>query len=463
MRNPLSELAAKPAPSISFRLVSILIRGLMMIVCTGGVRGQDALPLHVRLEVDSGPFYTGQGIELGVAVSGRDQRPVIELPRLTSAELWVCGTSFQPMNATGIGQVSSGENVYITRLRLVPRRPGPLEVPAIVARLGSQSGRSRSLRLAIEPVPLEGRPAEFLGGVGDLALEASVTPTAARVGQELLYRIRITGPAAWGTTSRPNLSRLERISLGPRIRPLPDEVENEPPARTFVFRIRPTRAGPATLPPVSVAAFDPSTMRYVTRVTRGLPIRAVAVAPFDPTTIDYPPPVGGRRLTVGAARSFLAALAVLLVGGTLLAVVARRRRWLAGQTGPGAARRFARRLARELGTRSRNHLAGNGQDGVPRQIIDGLIAYARIGTGRPPGALTPEEAERVVRRQTRSETLAAEAAALVRRCDRELFSSRPAKAEYDVVQLGSDARELFLALGRVPVPAHDGSQRTANA
>ena len=462
MRNSVPELAVRPAPVVSGRVWSILILGLVVIAWPGGVRGQDALPLHVRLEVGPGPYYMGQGIELGLAVSGRDQRPAIELPRPTGADLWACGTSFQPINATGIGQVTSSENVYITRLRLVPRRPGPLEVPAVVARLGSQSGRSRSLRLAIEPLPHDGRTAEFLGGVGDLALEATVTPASVRVGQELLYRIRITGPAAWGATSRPDLSRLEQISLAPRIQPLPDEVENEPPARTFLFRIRPTRAGTATLPPVPVAAFDPSTMRYFTRVTRGLPIRAVAVAPFDSGTIDYSPP-GNRLRAVGAAWLLLAGATMLLLVGTLLTVVARRRRWLALQTGPGAARRFARRLARELESRRGDHLAGDGHDGVPRQIIDGLIAYARIGTGRPPGALTPAEAERVVRGQTRSETLAAEAAALVERCDRELFSARPAEAKNEVDHLGGDARELFLALGRMPISEHDRSQRTANA
>ena len=60
----------------------------------------------------------------------RDQRPTIELPRPSGAELWECGTSFRPISATGIGQVTSGENVYVTRLRLVPRRPGHAGGPA---------------------------------------------------------------------------------------------------------------------------------------------------------------------------------------------------------------------------------------------------------------------------------------------------------------------------------------------
>ena len=138
-----------------------------------------------------------------------------------------------------------------------PRRPGTLEIPSIRARLGDQSGRSRPVRVTVRPVPAEGRPAEFLGGVGRFALQAEADPRSVRVGQELEYRITVTGPAAWGMTGRPELKRFDRLPIGLRIEPRPVESTNEPPSRTFVYRLRPTRPGDAVLPPVSIAAFDP--------------------------------------------------------------------------------------------------------------------------------------------------------------------------------------------------------------
>ena len=141
MRNAVCEFAAKPALPVPGRVWSILMRGLLLFAWSGEASGQDAIPLRVRLEVGPGPFYTGQGIELAVAVTARDQRPAIELPRPNGADLWTCGTSFQPISATGIGQVTSGENVYITRLRLVPRRPGSLEVPAVIGPAGRPVGQ----------------------------------------------------------------------------------------------------------------------------------------------------------------------------------------------------------------------------------------------------------------------------------------------------------------------------------
>ena len=274
--------------------------------------------LRVRLEAGPGPYYEGQGIELAALVLGRDQRPKIELPRLSHAEIWTAGTSFKPVSATGIGSVESGDNLYITRLRIVPRRSGPLEIPPILARIDGRSGRSGPLRLTVEPVPFEGRPAEFLGGVGEFSVQASVMPTTIRVGQEFIYRIGLTGPAAWGTTSRPDLSRFDRIPLALRVEPLPDERTSEPPSVTFVYRIRPTRAGSGVVPPVAIAAFDPRSMRYITKVTQGVPIKAAAVPAFDPRTINYTAPDGDRNRRIAWASTALVLILCAFLG---LAVV----------------------------------------------------------------------------------------------------------------------------------------------
>ena len=75
-----------------------------------------------------------------------------------------------------------------------------------------------------------------------------------------------------------------------------------------------------------------------------------------------------------------------------------------------------------------------------QRIIDGLIAYARLGIGRPPGALTPAEARSVVHTLTRSEDLASQAAALVARCDGCLFSER--RTDHDAEQLVASPRTL---------------------
>jgi hypothetical protein len=201
--------------------------GLFM---AGAAIGQESDELRVRLEVAPGHRFVGQEFELRVGVVGTDQRPKIEPPSIGGADVWAIGTDLKPISVSGIGAEVAEANLFVSRFRVVPRRSGALEIPAIPARIGSRSGRSRPARLSIRPVPPEGRPAEFLGGVGRFALQAEVTAKVVRVGQELDFRITVTGPAAWGMSDRPELKRYDRLGIGLRIEPKQAETTQEPPS-----------------------------------------------------------------------------------------------------------------------------------------------------------------------------------------------------------------------------------------
>jgi hypothetical protein len=310
---------------------------------------------------------------------------------------------------------------------------------------------------------LEGRPSEFLGGVGRFTLQAEARPTNVRVGQELDLRITVTGPAAWGMTARPELKRYDRLSIGLRIEPKPDEITHEPPARTFVYRLRPVRAAEAVLPPVAIAAFDPGLSRFITQVTAGVPVRVVAVPTLDPAWIGD----GAAGLSTGGMTGELetiGSLAVVLLVGVILGFVWVRRRASRGPAqGPAAARQYAARLARSLRS---DRLAQDGrglicvsgstagdssepcQDAAHR-VSEELVHYLLLGTGRPTGALTPAEAQEGVAHCTGSDALGAQAAQLAARCDGILYRDAPAPTVDDPHRLLEDARGLFAALGRV--------------
>ncbi len=402
------------------------------------VQAQTTEDLPVRIEARPGPYLVGQGVDLAVSVAARDQRPKLELPALKDARLWTVETSFKPLSVSAIGQSLSGENAFVTRLRLVAQSPGVLEVPPITARLDDREGRSRPLRLKFENPPIEGRPSGFLGGVGDFSAQAEADQGQVRVGQEFLYRIRIAGPAAWGMTLRPDLARLRALPINPRIDDLADETVDEPPGRTFVYRVRPMKPGDVVLPPVSIASFDARAGRYMTRVAPSVPLKVVAVPAFEAANLDYAEPGPSRPRTV------LTALAVLTTGGASLigAVVAGRRlrrRWLGSpRTGLGPARTFARETAVRLSSSDGTDLA--------QVVIDALVEYGRLSVDRPPGALTPDEARGAVSRGTGSERLGQCAARITARCDRMLFAEDGEPD--DAASLRRDAQELFSALGR---------------
>ncbi|MDG3005085.1 hypothetical protein [Paludisphaera mucosa] len=398
--------------------------------------------LTVRMRTRGVRVLVGQGVDVFVDVPARDRRPKLELPTLRDARMWPVEESFRPMGMSAIGETVASDNVFSTRLRLVATAPGRLDVPPVAARLDERSGRSAPLRLTAENPPVAGRPPGFLGGVGDFDAWAEVEPAQARVGQEVTYRIRIEGPGAWGMTTRPGLDRLRALAVEPRVEDRPDETTDEPPERAFVYRVRPMKPGEVVLPPVSIAAFDPRIGRYITRATNGVPLKVVAVPAFDAGGLDYHPP------SPGISPWRLAAVVGLIVGVlAVLGLVAFRRRvakWLRRRlVGGRGARRYAGEAARRF------HKSDGSGDDPAQAAIDALIEYARLGVGRPPGALTPEEAGAAVAGASGSDELGRRAAGLAARCDRVLFAARgPDGGRDESDRLRRDAQELFEALGR---------------
>jgi hypothetical protein len=438
-----------PPPSHPHRLVRLAAAGFLAVVLGfsfGSSRARADDDLQVRVDVAAGPYLVGQGIDMRVAVVARDQRPTLELPAPDDAKLWTVDTSFKPISVNSVGSNVSGENLFLTRLRLVPRRAGTLEIPPVVARLGDREGKTRSLRLKIENPPLEGRVPDFLGGVGAFSAEAETDAERVRVGQELDYRIRVTGPAAWGMFARPDLARLRSLPIEVRVEARADETVDEPPQRTFVFRVRPTRPGAVVLPPVSIASFDPRTKHYLTRATRGVPIQVVAAPAFDASTLDYRPPSPSLLSKAVGAAAWLTVGAGVAIGAFLLARRVRRRWIEASRAGRGAARRFARSVAAQLAERNDEPPAA-----TARRAIDALVEYSRLSVDRPPGALTPGEAHAAIARGSGSDQLGWNAAQLTTRCDRILFAESGGTEQGggdEADALMRDARDLFTALGR---------------
>jgi hypothetical protein len=338
-----------------------------------------------------------------------------------------------------------------------------LQIPSIPVRVDDRSGRSQSLKVEVLPVPAAGRPASFLGGIGSFTLRADVSASAVRVGQEFDFRITVSGPAAWGMTEPPELTRFDRVPLGLRIRTAPTQTKDEPPERTFTFRLRPTRPGDAVLPPISIAAFEPALSRFMTHVTPSVPVRVVAVSPFDPATIDDGPlllrasrPAHGQWFAWGFSASALAAACISLA-------LVRKRLRDRRRAGESAARQFAAGLARSLSpdgfldvTAKECDESGvtpamiDAQEGplrrAARRLRDLLIRYLELGIERPPGALTPDEASKGVTQVSRSADLGAKAGQLMACSDRILYGE--SSAEIGAPEFLKQARALLEALGK---------------
>ncbi len=296
------------------------------------------------------------------------------------------------------------------------------------------------------PLPAGDRPPGFLGGVGEFTIEAIATPARLRVGQSLEYSITVKGPAALGIDRPPGLDRLARLEVEPHINRQPDRVTLEPPSRTFAYQLRPTRPGPATIPPVTVSMFEPRLGRYVTRATAGLPITVLDADRFEHEDMGDPKSLPSP--TVSLKRVRVAELTAAAGSALIAAVVWQLRR-----------RNDPSRVLRGTGRALNRRLAASAEDDVETQarvIVDGLIEILAVSTGRPAGALTPSEAEAEVRKATGSESLAGRARELLNRCDRIRFDRGGVGSFHDPL-LREDGRallaEVVRAVGRRPTVA----------
>ena len=417
-----------PTPVVRHANVNRSITGALLVVLGCGMApltlpAQEIAPpaekLTVVAQARPTTCFVGQTVELSVGVVAGRERPQVTAPRLEGAEVFLARTEQVPLSTSGIGDMIREQNLFRFRYRIVPRRAGMLTIPRVSARLGERTGSSDPVRLTVREVPQVGRPAAFLGGVGTFEVSATAVPESVRTGQSLEYRVTIKGPGARGVTTAPGLERLASLPLGLRVEQLPDVTMPDPPSHTFVFRLRPTRTGEATLPPVAVAGFDPVSGQFSTKVSAGIRVRVSEVPPFDTARLSYgPPPASGIKSGMNRRAWHVAGVitTIAVTGAAGAAVTIRLRR---------DNRRALRRLARRLATRLDR---SSSESERARAITEALAEYLRITTGRPLGALTPAEASESVARATGRDDLAWRAREVIARCDRVWFghASEPA-------------------------------------
>lgn len=118
-----------PLPRFSIRCWGPIF--LFGIALTRHAAGQSTGPLVVNAETAAGPYFVGQGFELRVRVVAGGLRPKIDPPRMPTARAWTTGTELRPITATGIGSIVGQENLFVVRFRVLPRKAGTLDIPAI--------------------------------------------------------------------------------------------------------------------------------------------------------------------------------------------------------------------------------------------------------------------------------------------------------------------------------------------
>ena len=131
--------------------------------------------------------------------------------------------------------------------------------------------------LSVLPLPVEGRPADFSGAVGQFEVATALAPAGGAVGDPLTFKLTVTGKGNLSRVSSDGLrDSTEWRVYRPEAKVTADDGSGLQGLKTFSQPVVPLQTGQLTLPGLSFSYFDPEAGRYVTRATQ--PIR-VTVTP----------------------------------------------------------------------------------------------------------------------------------------------------------------------------------------
>lgn len=317
---------------------------------------------------------------------------------------------------TSLVQSATGTDGWATlsaRCRLLPRRPGALELapPSITFAyadlveenlMGERSaGVTRpvrivgeGLRVPVEALP-DGAPAAFDGAVGQFAVEARVGTDVATVGEPFELTLVVSGRGNLGLVPQPRLDGVQGIHVFGAKEEAPEEPM--PPRRIIRYEVAITDAALSSLPPLPFAYFDPASGYQVARTA---PI-ALTVQSGAPEVVAEPAEGGPAPRTQEDREArerrpspafivlgVLAGLVVIVGGGALLWRVRPRR--VAGRLPRSTAETagMAGRRSREDSPFERlalltSALEGEGDDGRYAALVD----YLGFALDRRPGAI----------------------------------------------------------------------------
>lgn len=208
----------------------------------------------------------------------------------------------RPSTETVNGQTY--QSIVLKRVALFPTRPGTLRVdplqieteayaterrtaPAPRSGFRPVTFASDAVRVRAEPLP-PGAPPSFRGAVGQFDLDVRVSADSVRVGEGVRVRVTVRGegnfatmeppafapPAAFGVYDPTEKTQVDRGGTVVR------------GTKTFEYVLVPRENGRFTLPPVTLATFDPRAERYETMQSepRTLHVTGEAQAPAVSTT-----------------------------------------------------------------------------------------------------------------------------------------------------------------------------------
>ncbi len=337
------------------------------------------IPFFIRAEVDHARVVKGQQIVVSYYLYQRarahniqvDKYPVLDGFLREDLELPILGQRLTDRESVVLDGVAY-ERVLLARYAAYPLKEGKLSIDSMAIKgnyfappggiADSQdpiedalqnfmqqlqprvwSHRSDPVPIEVQPLPLDGRPASFAGGVGDFEITATVDKATVAVNEPVTLVLKIEGRGNTAAIGQPPVkwpSDLEVFETKSRVSGSPGGVS----AKIFEILLIPRRGGRFTLPEQELAYYSPQEGAYRTKKAPALDItvegqgeatvpRSGTSAPSATSSITangdgllLPEQWTGRRAMSSPLARWIVQVLVLL-SGLLLAGVGAHKIW----------------------------------------------------------------------------------------------------------------------------------------
>ncbi|MBN2561583.1 MAG: protein BatD [Phycisphaerae bacterium] len=307
----------------------------------GLVHHSSQIPIHVskdtssaylfcEVKADKESAYVGQAVDLTLEVWVRQyQQPGIGV--LNAETMWDAHV-LRDMQATSPGVfgqadwgrihyrevprgneegVSETYYVYLIETTVYPTMAGLFDFGdvAVVYRYPKRLGRSDSFfsfnrwevqdsrrlravaktpRLLIKPIPIEGRPADFNGAIGEHVITTSAKPQEVPVGDPITLTLKISGEGPLEQLRPPRLDQVESLTRDFEVsgESLAGEILGK--GKRFSQTVRALREDVTEIPPIPFSYFDTNAGRFETAWSEAIPIKVKPAERLALSTLSGP-------------------------------------------------------------------------------------------------------------------------------------------------------------------------------
>ncbi|MDR3608040.1 MAG: BatD family protein [Oligoflexia bacterium] len=161
------------------------------------------------------------------------------------------------------GMTDDGDDPIMNLFRSMAPREASVESPPV--------------KIDVTPLPTDGRPASFSGGLGDFTVVSAVDKTQVRANEAVTLTIKIEGRGNVGAVGEPKIKWPSNVEVY-------DTKSSAKTARggvgskIFEILLIPRTPGEVTLPGSEFSFFDPAKKQYVTRTTEPIKITVTEAA-----------------------------------------------------------------------------------------------------------------------------------------------------------------------------------------